>query len=185
MSWNRVDLDTVAPTPWRNGGGTTRELAAWPRGDDWLWRMSVAEVAADGPFSRFEGVLRWFAVLSGAGLRLDVGVHRHQLHAASDPLCFDGALPASSRLLDGPTQDFNLMARAGAVQARMVRVKGARQLCLPKALTMAVYVVEGPATITLDGQALELPAGSLVWQRLDAEVSLGLAAPHALWMEID
>jgi environmental stress-induced protein Ves len=186
LGWNRVDLDAVAPMPWRNGGGTTRELAAWPRGtDDWRWRVSVAEVVADGPFSRFEGVSRWFAVLSGAGVRLDLGARSHRLLASSDPLCFDGALAASCTLVDGATQDFNLMTRVGAAQARLVRVRGARQLSLARTLTMAVYVVQGPASLKLDGVAMELPARALVWQRLEADSALCLTAPHALWMEIE
>ncbi len=185
MTWNRIDLDQVAPAPWRNGGGVTRELARWPRAEAWHWRMSVAEVAADGPFSRFEGVSRWFAVLSGAGLRLDVEGQPHDLQVGSDPLCFDGAQAVSCRLVDGPTQDFNLMVRKGAARARMFRVKGARQLTLPTTLTMAVYVVEGAATLKLDGEILELPPRALAWRRLEADASMRLAAQHALWMEIE
>jgi hypothetical protein len=63
-----IALDDVPPQPWKNGGGTTRELLAWPRPPAGGCELSVAEVAADGPFSRFEGVQRWFAVLQGAGV---------------------------------------------------------------------------------------------------------------------
>jgi environmental stress-induced protein Ves len=42
MSWHVVQLADVAVMPWRNGGGVTRELAAWPARDAWHWRMSVA-----------------------------------------------------------------------------------------------------------------------------------------------
>jgi environmental stress-induced protein Ves len=41
--------------PWKNGGGVTRELLAWPGGGDWQVRISVAEIEADGPFSSFPG----------------------------------------------------------------------------------------------------------------------------------
>ena len=51
---------------WRNGGGRTRELLAWPDAADWKVRVSVADVESDGPFSAFPGVQRWFAVLEGA-----------------------------------------------------------------------------------------------------------------------
>ncbi|MDP3170391.1 MAG: HutD family protein, partial [Polaromonas sp.] len=47
-----IPLEDVAPTPWRNGGGVTRELIAWPTPQDWDWRISVAEIEKDGPFSR-------------------------------------------------------------------------------------------------------------------------------------
>ena len=62
----------AAPQPWRNGGGVTRELLCLPAGsgNDWTLRISVADIDADGPFSPFPGVTRWFAVLDGAGVRL-------------------------------------------------------------------------------------------------------------------
>ena len=75
--WKVINLADVVPTPWKNGGGTTRELIAWPDAEHWVWRMSVAEVAQSGPFSRFEGVQRWFAVLGGAGVALTHNGTRH------------------------------------------------------------------------------------------------------------
>jgi uncharacterized protein len=48
-----IELAQVEPRPWRNGGGVTRELLAWPGGDDWALRLSVAEIERDGPFSAF------------------------------------------------------------------------------------------------------------------------------------
>ena len=32
MSLQFFDLATVPATPWKNGGGSTRELACWPLG---------------------------------------------------------------------------------------------------------------------------------------------------------
>jgi environmental stress-induced protein Ves len=58
---------------WRNGGGSTRELLAWPEAGAWQLRISVAEITRDGPFSAFAGVQRWFAVLRGDGVRLRLG----------------------------------------------------------------------------------------------------------------
>ncbi|MBC7619370.1 MAG: HutD family protein [Candidatus Saccharibacteria bacterium] len=132
MSWNVVSLADVTATPWRNGGGVTRELVAWPPGDDWQWRMSVAEVERSGPFSRFEGVQRWFAVLNGAGLVLNIGGERHTLTAESPPLVFDGAAPTNCTLLAGANQDFNLMVRGlgarAAVRSAQVKEEPARRV---------------------------------------------------------
>ena len=122
MSWNLVRLADVAPQPWKNGGGTTRELLAWPDAASWRVRLSVAEVVADGPFSRFDGVLRWFAVLGGAGVRLVVDGAAHTLTTASDPFAFDGTATTQCALLGGATQDFNLMTRQAP--ARLQRVRG-------------------------------------------------------------
>ena len=69
----RLALSSLPATPWKNGGGTTREIAAFPPGaglDDFGWRLSVAEVERDGPFSVFSGVDRTIVLLDGAGMRL-------------------------------------------------------------------------------------------------------------------
>ncbi len=117
MSWNVVTLSDVAATPWRNGGGVTRELVAWPPQGEWQWRMSVAEVESSGPFSRFEGVQRWFAVLRGEGVALDIDGECHTLTPSSAPLSFDGATPTDCQLVNGATQDFNLMVRGGGARS--------------------------------------------------------------------
>ena len=59
--------------PWKNGGGSTTEIAAAPDGagiDAFDWRVSMAVVAADGPFSEFPGIDRTLSILDGSGLIL-------------------------------------------------------------------------------------------------------------------
>ncbi|WP_196803503.1 HutD family protein [Thiomonas sp. FB-6] len=103
--------DSVAPRPWRNGGGVTRELLARPAVATWRVRVSVADIASDGPFSAWPGITRWFAVVDGAGVELRIGSSsQHQLLGA-DALCFSGDVPVECRLLHGPTRDLNLMLR--------------------------------------------------------------------------
>ena len=115
-----VRTDDVRPQPWRNGGGTTRELLARPTGDAWQVRVSVADVAADGPFSAFPGVARWFAVIDGAGVVLSVDGIEHRCTAGVEPLAFAGAADTRSRLIDGPTRDLNLMLRGARGEMRRV-----------------------------------------------------------------
>lgn len=112
--------DDVAPTAWRNGGGRTRELFAWPPGADWKLRVSLADIDADGPFSAFPGVRRWFAVLSGAGVVLHFADGDRRLDTGTGPLAFDGAAAPGCSLVAGPTRDLNLMLRGGAT-GRMER----------------------------------------------------------------
>jgi hypothetical protein len=77
MTPRLVTLAAVPPTPWKNGGGVTRELLAGRLRRRWTVRVSVAEIEADGPFSSFPGVERWFAVLEGGGVALTIdGVER-------------------------------------------------------------------------------------------------------------
>lgn len=111
-----IEAHRVTPQPWKNGGGVTRELLRWPaNGDaadgagDWRLRLSVADIAADGPFSAFPGVMRWFAVLDGAGVVLSLPDGERTLRPGDAPFCFDGAMAPGCRLLDGPTVDLNLM----------------------------------------------------------------------------
>jgi len=111
MTPHAVPLDSVQPQPWRNGGGTTRELLAWPQGAPWNARVSVADIDADGPFSAFPGVERWFAVIEGRGVELDFGEANQRITRDDQPVRFDGARAPMCRLLDGPTRDLNLMLR--------------------------------------------------------------------------
>lgn len=113
-----VRTDDVSAQPWRNGGGTMRELLARPKGDAWQVRVSVADVVADGPFSSFPEAARWFAVIDGAGVVLAVDGALHRCMAGAEPLAFSGDAETHSRLIDGPTRDLNLMLRgvSGAMQ---------------------------------------------------------------------
>ena len=109
-----VPLAGVAAQPWRNGGGTTRELLAWPDANDWQLRVSVAEIETDGPFSAFPGIERAFAVLEGAGVVLALPQGERRLDAQSRAVRFAGEAAPMCRLIDGPTRDLNLMARRDA-----------------------------------------------------------------------
>ena len=184
--WQRVDLIDVPPSPWRNGGGVTRELACWPPGSvPWAWRMAVAEVAHDGPFSDFAGIERWFAVLAGGGVRLTIGGQAHELTRASAPLCFDGGVATDCRLLAGATQDFNLMLRGDQATARMVRLSGSLDVVLEAPTTVAVYAIDSAARVTLDQRTLTVAADSLAWRSLPAGAALQVSAAAALWIEIE
>ncbi|WP_109483123.1 HutD family protein [Paraburkholderia sp. C35] len=112
--------DLVA-SPWKNGGGVTREVAAFPVGaalDTFVWRVSGADVAQAGPYSRFAGIDRTLVLLSGAGMLLDeVSGTQPVVHALREPLDiarFAGETAIDARLVDGATRDFNLMVRRGA-----------------------------------------------------------------------
>lgn len=189
MSWHTVALADVAPSAWKNGGGTTRELLAWPSPADWVFRLSVAEVQADGPFSSFAGVQRWFAVLSGAGVRLRLGAAApyevEVLTPASSPFCFDGALPVDCTLIDGATQDFNLMLRADQARAQMQRVTGRLQSKGTGPRTVAVWTGDAGADLWLGQECTHMGALTLAWQALPAGVSLEVIAADALFMEIN
>jgi uncharacterized protein len=95
-------------TPWKNGGGVTRKIAAGLRGDQPGWTISRADVAQDGPFSDFAGLIRVLTVVSGAGMVLETPTGPLQA-GLWQPVRFDGGLKAHARLSDGPLTDLNLM----------------------------------------------------------------------------
>ncbi len=95
---------------WANGGGWTTEIVAEPSSGRWSWRLSVADVGVDGPFSSFPGVDRTIALLRGAGFALTVGGRDEQIiDDQFRPFEFAGDEATTCRLLDGPVQDLNLM----------------------------------------------------------------------------
>ena len=182
MSWHRISLDSTPPTPWRNGGGTTRELVVFPVREQWHWRMSVATIATDGPFSVFEGVKRWFAVLSGGGVRLTMGGNTHALRPDSPPLSFDGGVALECELVAGPTEDFNLMVREG--RGHMERVNGSLAMAVSSGSAVALWSGEHAARATFEGATLELAPRTLAWRHLDMGGRVELHATQGLWMEI-
>jgi environmental stress-induced protein Ves len=111
--------------PWKNGGGVTREIAAYPAGsgmEAFEWRASTAIVAADGPFSFFGSVERTLAVLGGDGLELRIdGAAPVRLGPDHDPITFPGDVAAAASLIGGPVTDLNIMIRRGAWSACLQR----------------------------------------------------------------
>lgn len=120
-----IPYDRLKAAPWKNGGGETREIAAFPAGaafDDFNWRLSIAIIAEDGAFSAFPGIDRTLVLLSGTGvaLRLDDGAE-HVLQPG-DLVTFAGERGVHSRLLDGAVQDLNIMLQRGRMTARVDRM---------------------------------------------------------------
>lgn len=181
MKWTLVSLEKAPSQSWRNGGGITRELLAWPATDDWRIRMSVADVQLSGPFSRYDGVERWFAVLEGDGVILRSDFATHHVTADSDPFRFDGGLTMDCELVRGPTRDFNLMAVPGL--SRMERVRGAERMHGAAGALLALYTHGAGAKLRCDGKEVDLPPYHLAWTQPDASVQADVEARDALWME--
>ena len=106
-----IRAEDVTATPWKNGGGLSRELLFRPDAERWRLRVSLADITRDGPFSPYPGVERWFAVIEGGGVELQFAHHAQLQRPGDAPLRFDGADAPACRLLDGRTRDLNLMLR--------------------------------------------------------------------------
>ncbi len=130
-----------AATAWKNGGGVTREIACFPAGAgmaDFTWRVSLAEVAADGPFSVFPAVERTLTLVEGAGMDLTVGGRRRLVDATCVPQDLPGDEPTDCRLLDGPVVNLNVMWRRGAPSPTVAVVRGRLGLRAAHALIVAL-----------------------------------------------
>lgn len=101
-------VDACKATRWANGGGVTRELAAKRVGGQVAWRISVAEIEKEGPFSLFPGLARVHTIIEGTGLTLQ-GADGVLNARPFKPLRFDGGLALTARLLDGPCRAFNVI----------------------------------------------------------------------------
>jgi len=114
---------------WKNGGGTTQDIAVYPQDagmDDFIWRLSSAQVAVPGVFSRFADVDRIIAILSGT---LDLAIEGRQpvrLVPDSRPYSFPGDVTAAANPVCGRVVDLNLMLRRGYAQAEMIATSAGR-----------------------------------------------------------
>jgi hypothetical protein len=108
---------------WKNGGGETVEIAVSPEGaglDTFDWRISMARVDGDGPFSLFAGVDRTLAIIEGAGLRLHIeGLEPRLVTRESLPFSFPADRPTRAETVAGPVRDFNVMSRRGRVDHKV------------------------------------------------------------------
>ena len=198
----RFDTASLVPTPWKNGGGSTVEIVCRPDGatmESFDWRVSIATIAQDGPFSVFPGVDRAIMLLDGDGLalryadgvipRLDHQID-HQLDQPHTPFSFAGDASLDCRLLGARSTDFNVMTRRGAWRAQVSVLHAATELlaatCGVIMALRGTWWCEGiapAATLLTSGQGLwwdGSPRGgrlnplkrmdaALVWVRLTQE----------------
>lgn len=147
----------VSPTPWANGLGVTRVLAARP-----AWRISLAEIEGRMPFSSFLGADRVLIPLSASGVTLEIdgGAHGVPQHAG---FAFRGEDSVVAETGGRRISVVNVMSRRSS--GRMIwsirRVAGA----IPD---------DADATVLLDGHFRRgrsaLPAGTVLGPAAVADV---------------
>ena len=153
----------LVPTAWKNGNGTTCEVAVSPDDasfNDFTWRASMAEIATDGDFSPFPGIDRTLVLLGGAGvvLHLDTGrgpAEQHTLYEPFEPFRFAGETPLRATLLQGASHGFNLMIRRNAGAGDVEVWRGPGNFVLPEDLVL-LFIVRG--VVELHGAGANAPA---------------------------
>jgi uncharacterized protein len=178
MTLHRFDVGELPATPWKNGGGVTREIVCQPQSaglgagmNDFDWRVSIAHIASDGPFSAFPGVDRVITLLSGGGVHLlsEGGQVNHRLDMPLAPFAFAGEAPIHARLLAGDCRDFNVMTRRAVCSASLQVVRSACDgPAASQGLLMAVqghWQLEGVSAQTLaPQQGLWWTGAAMAWR---------------------
>lgn len=172
--------------PWKNGGGVTRQIAASPPGagfDDFRWRVSMAEVRADGPFSAFPGVDRVLAVLEGRLALSVAGDKPFDLSPASPPAAFPGDAAATGRVVGGPVLDLNVMTRRGAVTGALERLDVDQPIALrPFAGERLVVAASGLLLAVAGGPPLSLARFDALLLDPDETIALEAARPATAYL---
>ena len=176
-------LDDCPARPWKNGMGRTRELAVVPAGagmDDFLWRVSVAEVDSAAPFSAFPGIDRTIVLLEGEGfvMALDDG-RTHALTEPFAPFAFRGEAQVSVTLAGGATRDFNLMVRRDRARGG-IRVWRHGDHARLQGQTVMLYCARG--RLELDGEVLG-PGDA--WRRAATHPARLQLAPGSVVLAVD
>jgi len=159
---------------WKNGGGETAEIAVFPEAaglEDFGWRVSMASVASDGPFSAFAGVDRTLSVLEGDGIALEVeGREGVRLTTGAPPYGFAADAATSARLIGGTIVDLNVMTRRGRFEHRINRheIDGQARLTSGADQTMLFCAAD---VLLVDGEGFRAELG-----RHDAATMVGAHA---------
>ncbi len=153
--------------PWKNGGGTTSEIARHPAGStimqpNFAWRISIADIAESCTFSRFDGYDRTLVLVSGTRMILRVG-ERQPVDLGPYERCdFEGEAAVDCVLPDGPVRDFNVIVARGRVHTviDVLRAGHAKQRYALRGGTLLLYCRDAAVRITLDdGASFDLNDG--------------------------
>lgn len=143
--------------PWANGRGETLEIARANGAQGLLWRLSIATVAEDGPFSRLPGIDRSLTVIDGPGFDL-CGEGWRRRAAPLSPVTFPGDLAVAASAVSAASRDFNVMVARGRMRAQVACGSGAQDL---RGALVAVHLPRG-GRIMLNGQAIRTSPGDTI-----------------------
>lgn len=148
---------TYRRMPWRNGRGFTLEIAREPAvGQDFAWRLSLADIDCDGEFSAYPGYRRALVLIGGNRLHLKFRGHGScLLEPARRGARFEGDWQTRCAIPQGRCTDLSLIVRRGpgarttsVVSApTMLRLESTKRVILSRGLYGALFVIEGSAQV--------------------------------------
>jgi uncharacterized protein len=179
--------EDLVRVPWKNGGGATAEIAAFPESSGFEafgWRISMADVASDGPFSLFPGIDRTLILVEGDGIELDVEGIAYPLDKATPKLSFSGDDITIGRLLSGPIRDLNVMTRRGQFRHRARFIESGVALLSDDTIVAFLVPLDGPFDVTLDSTIHSLQALDALMLEATQELVLLSGTGRAILVEI-
>lgn len=153
---HRFDLRTIPAQPWANGAGTRQDLATGDHGGQNVWRLSVAAIDRDCPFSTYPGLSRLHTLIAGVGTRLTGAGVEIDVRPMS-PVAFDAGIPLDCTLIDGPATALNVIYDPAAINAELLALDAGAHMI--EAREIAVLCVSGSAA--LNGETLEASQGAI------------------------
>lgn len=152
--------------PWKNGVGITEEVIKVTDNnvDNFLWRVSIADIKEDGAFSSFTGYQRIISVLEGNGMVLEVdGKPSHPL-STFDPFAFKGESKVSCKLLKGALRDFNLIYNPRSVAAHLQWIVNEQpSRVFTSAEDMVLFNAGDKVTVSISNQEIVLEHYDTLW----------------------
>lgn len=142
-----IRYTSLKATPWANGGGLSRQVAAGPLETDWDWRISIAEVAKAGPFSVLPGIERILTIIDGELIALTVDGAEHALEKYR-PYRFSGDAITSASLPTGTLMDLNLMTRRDVFKGYTTIVELSKKRPQPVFDGQFAVLLAGSATVS-------------------------------------
>ena len=139
---SRLDPTQYRRTPWKNGGGTTVDIAE----QDDVWRFGRTPITTPGPFSDYSGFDRVQVVVAGRGLVLVTPDGEIDVRTPFTPVRFRGETPITSRLEAGPVEVVNLIGRRSHVAVDLVVLRAGQSVSLGAGIHLA-YAAAGAATV--------------------------------------
>jgi environmental stress-induced protein Ves len=121
-----IQVSNVPSGAWKNGGGSTKEIAIFPPNaglDDFIWRVSVAEIKQPSAYSLFPQVDRTQVLIAGPSLTLrnQTGLTKRLL--AFQPFSFAGEQDWLAEP-EGICQMLNVMTSRTGVKSTLALVRG-------------------------------------------------------------
>ncbi|WP_374667059.1 HutD family protein [Ramlibacter sp.] len=163
-------IDLIPAQPWKNGAGSTRPLAEGPG-----WRVSLAQVTRDAPFSVFDQTRRHSVVVAGGALLLQR--NEHTLAMRPHRLCsYTGEVPWHCQLQGEPATVFNVMVEPLIAAVDILTGPHLRLAGLAGSTLVLMAVGGSSACLTGEQTSHLLPEGSVLVSDGAADLQADIAS---------